>query len=186
MKEVVFLLEEESAKVMLEIVFRRLVPEPAGVIPRFLVFEGKQDLEKQLAPKIRGYLNPQARFIILRDQESGDCQHVKARLSSLCPATHQSRTKVRIACRELEAFYLGDLQAVEKALEVKALGARQRRARYRNPDAMESPAKELEKATSYRYQKVSGSRAIAPHLDLDEPRSRSFFHLLQAIREAIQ
>jgi hypothetical protein len=186
MKEVVFLLEEESAKVLLENLFRRIVSDANNPVARFIVFEGKQDLEKQIPRKIASYINPDARFIIMRDQDQGDCKKIKRSLTKLCPAVRRPKTKVRIACRELEAFYLGDLRAVEAGLGVKGLGARQEQAKYRDPDKLSSPSRELERLSGMRYQKVSGSRAIAPHMSIVSPRSKSFFHLLQAIRNAAQ
>jgi hypothetical protein len=181
-KELVFFLEEDSARVLLESLFPRLIPEGHQIRSRFIVFEGKQDLEKQLPKKLRGYLNPHARFIVMRDQDKGDCKKVKKSLAALCPATHRLRTKVRIACHELESFYLGDLRAVELGLGIRRLAARQDQAKFRDPDQLASPARELEKLTGNRYQKVAGSRSIAPHLNLKTPRSESFRHLLQAIR----
>ena len=89
---------------------------------------------------------------------------------------------VRIACRELEAFYLGDLAAVETGLGIPGLKRKQQRASYRDPDSVVKPSRELEKLTGNRYQKVSGSRAIASHLDLVAPRSKSFAQLISAIR----
>jgi hypothetical protein len=47
MRELVFLLEEPSAAAMLEGILPQIIP--ADVAPRFITFEGKQDLEKQLA-----------------------------------------------------------------------------------------------------------------------------------------
>lgn len=67
MKELVFLLEEASAGAMLESLLPRIL-QP-GIRHRLIVFEGKQDLEKQLYRRLRAYLNPQARFIVLRDQD---------------------------------------------------------------------------------------------------------------------
>ena len=60
MKELVFLLEEESAKAMLLGLLPRVL-DPQ-VQPRLMVFEGKQDLEKQMVKRLRGYVNPHARF----------------------------------------------------------------------------------------------------------------------------
>lgn len=72
MKELVFLLEEQSAKAMLESLLPRLLD--GNVSYRCITFEGKQDLEKQLTRRIRSYQNEQARFIVLRDQDSHpDC-----------------------------------------------------------------------------------------------------------------
>jgi hypothetical protein len=183
-KEVVFFLEEESAKALLEHLFPLLIPQGSQIHPRFIVFDGKQDLEKQLPGKLRGYLNPHARFIVLRDQDGGDCKKVKKRLTDLCPSSHRPRTKVRIACHELESFYLGDLRAVEAAMGTRGLAAKHKEAKFRDPDRLSSPARELETLTGNRYQKVAGSRAIAPHLELRAPRSKSFDHLLQAVRSA--
>ena len=185
MGEVVFLLEEESAKALLEYVFPALIPQGSNIQPRFIVFEGKQDLDRQLFKKLSGYLNPHARFIILRDQDQSDCRKVKRALISLCP-TRQPQPVVRIACRELEAFYLGDLLAVESGLGIAGLAVKQNKAKFRDPDHLSCPSRELEKLTGNRYQKVAGSRAIAPYLNLEAPRSRSFHNLLQAIRGASQ
>lgn len=186
MSEVVFLLEEESAKVLIEGLWPRLVPPNIEVRPRYVVFEGKQDLERQLARKVRGYLNPASRFIVLRDQDNApNWQSIKARLTDLCRSGGRPEAIIRIACRELEAFYLGDLSAVETGLGVPGLGAQQFKAKYRDPDHFGSPSRELAALTRNRYQKVSGSRAIAPHLNLDRPRSCSFRQLLEAIKRAV-
>ena len=52
MKELVFLLEEESAKAMLQGLLPRVL-DPR-VQPRLMVFEGKQDLERQMVKRLRG------------------------------------------------------------------------------------------------------------------------------------
>lgn len=184
MRELVFLLEEESAKALLEQLMPRLMPIQNMVRSRFIVFEGKQDLEKQLVSKLRGYLNPQAHFIVLQDQDQTDCHTTKKRLKTLCAKAGRSRAKVRIACRELEAFYLGDLRAVELGLGISGIANKQEKAKFRDPDQLDYPARELEKLTRERYQKVAGSRAIAPHLNVETKRSASFRHLIQAIRKA--
>lgn len=182
MRELVFLLEEPSAKAMLEALLPRMLRE--GVHFRCIPFEGKQDLEKQLMRRIRGYQNEEARFIVLRDQDSHpDCKAVKARLLELCEASGKSvRCLVRIACRELESFYLADLQAVEQALEVSGLARQQQNRKYRDPDGLGSPSHELKLLTGKRYEKVSGSRAIGQHLAIDNTRSASFRNLVAAIR----
>ena len=184
MNELVFFLEEESAKALLEQIFPLLVPQGSNVYPRFIVFEGKQDLEKQLPKKLSGYLNPRARFIVMRDQDQADCRKTKRSLATLCARAGRPQATVRIACRELEAFYLGDLLAVELGLGVDGLAGKQNKAKFRDPDRLALPSRELEKLTGNRYQKVAGSRAIAPHLNLEAPRSRSFHHLIRAIRSA--
>lgn len=187
MSGVVFFLEEASARVLLEGVWPRLVGPELQIYPQYRVFEGKQDLERQFERKLRGLQDPEACIIVVRDQDRDpDCRTVKQRLREICARVGRPETVVRIACHELEAFYLGDLQAVERGLGIRGLAARQASAKFRNPDRLANPSMELEKLTAKRYQKVSGSRAIAPYLDLDAPRSRSFQHLIQAIRNAVE
>jgi hypothetical protein len=184
MSELVFLLEEASAKAMLE----QLVPRLVGtkISARYITFEGKQDLDKQLARRIRGYLNPEARFIVLRDLDSNtDCKKLKSSLLTKVSSTGKlPRTLVRIACQELEAFYLGDLQAVETALNIKNLAGQQAKRRFRDPDAIVNPKQELKSLTNNEYTQISGSRLLGQHLDLDNTRSRSFAHLIDAIRKS--
>lgn len=164
-----------------------------GLLPRLLdpqvqlrlvVFEGKQDLEKQLVRRLRGYLNPHARFIVLRDQDSApNCKLVKAKLRRLCAqAGRQGVSLVRIACHELESFYLADLVAVESALGLTGLQKHQLNARFRAPDAVHSPSRELSRLTQGVYQKVSGSRQIGSHLDINNGRSASFGNLILGVR----
>jgi len=117
---------------------------------------------------------PEAKFLVLRDQDAEDCREVKKRLQSICLAAGKSSVLVRIACRELESWYLGDLAAVERGLGIPKLSSKQMQAKYRQPDGLANASEELAKLTASRYQKVSGSRAIGPHLDPTNRRSRSF------------
>jgi hypothetical protein len=181
MKEMVFLLEEPSAKALLSTLIPRFL-DPSIAL-RYIAFEGKQDLEKQLERKLRGYTNPQARFLVLRDQDSADCHTVKAALIAKCAAAGRGATSlVRIACHELETFYLADLAAVETAIECTGLSSQQASAKFRAPDYMSSPSHELSRLTHNRYQKVSHSRVLGEHLDLDNTRSSSFAQLIAGIR----
>lgn len=183
MRELVFFLEEPSAKAMLEALLPKIAP--SEIIVRYLIFEGKQDLEKQLQRKLRCYQNPEATFIILRDQDSADCLTVKTKLKQQCVAAKKPHAIVRIACRELESWYLADLAAVEKAFAYKKLVTQQNDRKFRDPDRLGSPSKEL-KLLVPEYQKIDGSRRIAPYLDIDNPRSRSFHHLMRTIKCSIQ
>lgn len=180
MRELVFLLEERSAKALIEVLLPRVgIPESTSC--RFIVFEGKQDLEKQLERKLRSYLNPDARFIIMRDQDSGDCTVIKGRLVFKCCAAHKPEAHVRIACREIESWYLADLGAVSRAYGMPHLISRQEEKKFRNPDNLENPSRELKRLVP-TYQKVSGSRCIAPFLDIANMRSRSFHHFIESIK----
>lgn len=182
MKELVFLLEEESAKAMLESLLPRILHP--DIRPRYIPFEGKQDLERQMVKRLRGYANPHARFIVLRDQDNApDCGAVKERLIERCQeAGKAAKAMVRIACKELESFYLADLGAVEQGLGLKKLAQQQGSAKFRCPDRLGSPSRELEALTTGEYQKVSGSRAIGRFLDPANERSPSFKNFIKSIR----
>ena len=182
MKELVFLLEELSAQKMLEAILPRLIDPSVSV--RFIVFEGKSDLESKLSGKLRGYQNPNACFLVMRDQDSEpDCRVTKQKLVDICHEAGKSDAVVRIACRELETFYLADLEAVAKGLEMAHLTALQNKKGYRAPDKeCGSPSAELDKITKGIYQKVSGSQAIGLHLDINNTRSASFRNLVDGIR----
>lgn len=182
MSTLVFLLEEESAKNMLIPVVKRLVPEEIPV--QYITFNGKQDLERQLVKKIRFWCDPGSRFIILRDKDSADCGVIKQRLLVLAQESGKADVcLVRIACHELESFFLGDLAAVAQGLHIPAVAAMQDKQKFRAPDALANAAEELKKLTKGKYSKLAGSRAIGPHLKLDgSNRSHSFGVLLEAIR----
>ena len=113
MKHLVFLLEEPSAKDLLEGLLPRLLPTDMFVY--YLVFEGKQDLEGQLVRKLRGWRRPESAFVVLRDQDAADCRVVKERLTKLVAESARQPALVRVACKELESWVVGDWQAVAQA-----------------------------------------------------------------------
>lgn len=182
MSELVFLLEELSARVMLEGLLPKLLPDTIHC--RFIVFEGKQDLEKQLVRRMRGYRVPNARFVVLRDKDLEDCREVKNRLVTKCREAERPESLVRVACHELESWYLGDLAAVEAGLGINGLVRNQNKAPYDVPDDVASPAKKLQ-TIAPTYQKVGGSRAIGPHLNPANNRSHSFSVFVAGIRRLV-
>ncbi|CAK8725337.1 DUF4276 domain-containing protein [Candidatus Electrothrix laxa] len=183
MTTLVFFLEEPSAKEMLLGILPKILPE--HVVPRFIVFEGKQDLEKQLVRKLKLWQLPDSRFIVLRDQDAGDCRKIKENLREKCKEAGRMDTIVRIACHELESFYLGDLQAVEKGLAMSGLAKRQNQRKFRQPDNLPNPARELTMLTKKSYQKIAGSRAIGRYLHPENNRSNSFNVLIKAVRDIV-
>ncbi len=176
--ELVFLLEEPSAEALLRGLMPRLLP---NLRVHYLSFQGKTDLENNIPRKLLVYRAPATRILILRDQDSGNCQEIKSRIQGLCGQSGRNDVTVRIACRELESWYLGDLAAVERAFPNNRVSQFQQKAKYRSPDQLNNAAAELSRIVP-EYQKISGSRAIAPHLSLEHNRSKSFQVFLRAVR----
>ncbi len=174
MTTLVFCLEEPSAKAMLEGIIPRLYPD---VEVRYIVFEGKQDLHKQLVRRLR-YWQGDAQFVVMRDQDSGNCHTIKEQLKSLCDQAGRPNTLIRIACRELESFYLGDLAAVEQGLSLSGLAKQQANRKFRDPDQLVNAAEELKKITKNKYQKWAGSRSISPFLRMDASHCSTSFRAL--------
>ncbi len=177
MKNMVCLLEELSAKEMLKAVLPKILPTDIQV--RYMVFEGKQDLEKRVEQRLRAWQMPNTWFLIMRDQDNGDCISIKKELALKIQNSGKAQnTLIRIACRELESFYLGDLRAVEKGLNIKGLSKLQKKTKFRLPDTIGNPVKELEKITLHAYQKVQGARSISPYLELDGTNTSVSFNVL--------
>ncbi len=150
------------------------VPRRAkGLGYRCLVFEGKQDLERRLVQRMRGYRVPNAKFIVLRDQDASDCKVIKKMLVQKCCEARHPDAVVRIACYELESWYLADLAAVERGLGLSNLVKHQKERQFSSPDIYPSPSQTLKKIAP-SYQKVSGSRALGVFLDPSNTCSSSF------------
>ena len=120
MSRLVFLLEEYSMAVLFEGLLPRIYPD----LPFLCIsHEGKQDLEKSIPRKLRAWQEPGVRFVIVRDKDEGDCRRVKARLYSLCQTGRREDSLIRIACHELEAWYLGDTELSRMPLKKSRSGA---------------------------------------------------------------
>ena len=182
MSHLVFFLEEPSAREMLRGILPKILP--ADISTQFVVFSGKQDLEKRLPVRLRAWRQPQTFFVVLRDQDSGDCKAIKAGLAKKCNFAGQPGALVRIACHELESFYLGDLDAVAKSIGPANLGAQQMKAKFRHPDRLANPSQELKKMAP-SYQKVASARAIGPYMNVEHNYSKSFNALISGVRNLI-
>lgn len=182
MRTLVAFLEEPSAAWMLKSVLPSILP--SDCVLKCIHFEGKQDLEKNLERKLRGWRTPDSSFLVLRDRDSDDCRAVKHRLVELCRRAGKPEALVRIACGELESFYLGDPDAVSAALDCKLPSGKQ--SKLRDPDSLNNAADELKRLTGKAYQKISGSRAIAPLLKTDgSNKSHSFNVLLTGVKQLL-
>lgn len=184
MKSLVFLLEEPSAQDALEGFLPHIISNEVKVT--YLVFEGKQDLEKRMIRTLRAWRQTEARFIILRDQDCGDCHSIKADLLARCSQSERAdRCKVRIACRELEAWFIGDWHSVAKAFDNPKLSKLQNKSIYRDDlENLSNPVAELRKYIPH-YQKRDGARRIGPYLRKENNLSRSFRVFVEAVQNVL-
>lgn len=181
MARVVFLLEEKSMRVLLEGLLPRVFPSLQFLC---VAHEGKQDLEKSIPRKLKAWREPGVRFVVVRDNDNGDCVRTKERLVALCREAGRDDVLVRIACQELEAWYLGDPDALARAFGDERLRDLSNRERFRNPDAVVGPAQALAELAP-GFQKVSGARVMAEHLTEGANRSRSFQVFFEGLRRVI-
>ncbi len=177
---IVFLLEEPSMKALLDILLPKILPENVGY--KTIAHSGKSDLQESIPRKLKAWRQPDTKFVIVQDQDSGDCVKIKQALSELAgPAGREAL--VRIVCRELEAWYFGDLQAVSRAYH-KDVTALREKSKYRNPDAIGNPKEELRKLFP-GHQQIDGARRIAAHMNIENNRSGSFRQFVSGVLKLI-
>lgn len=84
MKNLVFFLEGQSEKALLQGLIPRLLGDQKFAI-RYIVFQGKHDLKKKSLARMKGWLKPDSAFVVLVDQDVEDCQALKEKLHSRSP-----------------------------------------------------------------------------------------------------
>lgn len=179
----VFLLEEPSMKHLLTGLLPRLMPgwvegEHFLCVPH----EGKSDLDRSVPRKLAAWRVPDDRFVVLRDNDAAVCEQVKARLVKLCADSGRPDTLVRLACQELEAWYLGDLDALAAAYEEPRLCAPAMRKRFATPDVWAKPSVEVQRVLP-AFQKGQCARRMGMCLGgPDESGSRSFQVFVAGVR----
>jgi hypothetical protein len=182
MKKFVFLLEEPSMKEVLTIILPKIIHAPFTY--QCVHHNGKFALKKSIPIKTRGWREPGVRFIIVQDKDSADCKKVKEELYNLIDESRRTDTLIRIVCTELESWFLGDLNAVEKGFHIN-LSAHKTKARFRNPDAI-SNAKQMLKKLVPKYQQISGSNTIAQFMDITKNNSYSFNVFVSGIEKIMK
>ena len=179
------LVEETSMKVLLEGLIPRLCNNEMWKLDENVfirAFEGKSHLRKELPKKAKVYANfhEPVFMLVLHDQDSNDCKELKSKLLDAISQTGLQTFKVRIVCRELECWYLGDLHAVECARpETKATHYAEK-AKFRTPEKLNG--KDEIKKWVQPYGAIEFAQDIAQHLDIDNNRARSFNHTVSVLR----
>lgn len=174
MARIVFLLEEPSMVELLRGVLPKVFPDWVEnqhwiAVPH----SGKSDLEASVPRKLRAWNVPGDRFVIMRDNDGGDCRAHKQRLLGLAAVRPADQVLVRIVCQELEGWFLGDLEAVAQAYPVADRQLKARPRKYHDPDRMTNASDELRLLTEVPG-KVGRAKTISAHLSIEANLSRSF------------
>ena len=175
------LVEEPSIEEVLRVILPKVLPEGWALDENCFIrhHEGKQDLQQSIPRKIRAASKKDITtgFIIVQDQDCNDCHQLKAHLSALCENAQSGNRpvpfKVRIVCHELEAWYLGDMNAIEKVFPRFHAATYRGKKKFRKPDDCVNPKQELKKIVG-DYGQIAMARDIAPHLNVEKNTSPSF------------
>ena len=179
---IVILTEEESMKQYLEVIIPKLWPgSTEGVNWIVLSFQGKTDLEKSVPRKMASWNYGNPHFIILRDNDGGNCSEIKKKLRDIVNP-FQKPFHVRIVCQALESWLLGDLEAVKLAYPGATV---RKKAKFRKPDQLTNASQELEKLVCERA-KTLRAKKIGGHSDFEKNTSQSFNVFIKTLQQLIQ
>jgi hypothetical protein len=190
--------EEPSA----EFALRALVPRIGGPDLTFEVypFQGKANLLANLPSRLRAYarwIPPDWRILVLLDADLQDCRVIKKEMDDIARSAglrikadtgewREAQVLNRIAIEELEAWFLGDVEALCTAYPKVPASLAQKKT-YRDPDAIRGTWETLEmvlQRAGYHaggLSKIKAAREISIHMDPARNRSRSF----QAFRDGL-
>lgn len=192
-------LEEASAEAALRSIMPRLLPEGWQTI--YAVFQGKDDLLDKLPSRLKVYRHwppEQWRVLVLVDRDEAECEVLKERLEQmavgedLCTKTSAQgrafQVLNRIVVEELEAWFLGDIEALRAAYPRLPATLPQKKA-FRAPDTIkggtwEALARELQKAGYYGpagIPKIEVARKVSCHMDPSRNTSHSFRVFVQGV-----
>ena len=193
-----FLLEEPSAEAALNILLPKLLP--AGATWACYPHRGKTDLFQRLPGRLKTYARqfphqPDLRVVILMDADT-DCRRRKAEmekavadaglLTKTTAGPNQPwRILTRLAVAELEAWFLGDREAIQRAYP--RVHPQHFKGLPHDPDAVADTWETLWRVLQEgRYYltgkaKVEWAETIAPHFEPDRNTSASFQYFRQGL-----
>lgn len=175
-----FLVEERSMAEVLKVLLPRILPASWVLDENYFIrpHEGKSDLKRSIPKKLKGFAQHKEQttgFIIIQDQDSNDCRQLKQELVALCKANQAPNIKflVRIVCHELEAWYLGDMKAIQAVFPRFNPARHLKKSLFRLPDTCQNPKTRLKDIVG-DYQQIATAQMIAPYIDIEHNRSESF------------
>lgn len=199
MTQIEFLVEELSAEEALRHVLPKLVRGRARW--NLINLGSKYKLLKALPKRLAAYRDriergEPLRVVVLVDRDTDDCAALKRQLEDMAKAARlttktspdaqgQFHVVNRIVVEELESWFIGDAAALRQAFtSLPAIDVG--KGIFRNPDnggSWEALHRFLKNHGIYKssYPKIDAARRIAPKLDLQVNRSRSFQVFVQGV-----
>ena len=186
---IVFLVEDYSMRKFLEGILPRL-----GFDEQFVEIKhhrGKEDLISHLDRIIPSLSKRAQQIIVIIDRDKQDCVLLKNKIKEKM-AWCSCEYKIRIACYELEAWFLGDMEAIEKCSPRFKASSFQGKKKYRDVDNIEKPSSVIEKIVPDWKDKYTNkpqfAATIASFISLENQnvakanRSYSFHIFLETLR----
>ncbi|MDR3246753.1 MAG: DUF4276 family protein [Prevotellaceae bacterium] len=181
--------EEPSIKNVFDVLLPQILPQDVSFIVH--PHQGKKDLEKALqttVPSISKMAN--TKILITRDQDEDDCIKLKKKLSDLVKDKCSCDYSVRIVCKELESWFLGDVLAIEKAYPRFKKQQYINKSKFKNVDNIGKPSEYLKTilpdyASRKSLPKLETSKNISAYMNIANNKSVSFNHTINAIKKLI-
>ncbi|CAM2734710.1 protein of unknown function [Flavobacterium succinicans] len=185
MARIEILVEEPSMKEFLNILLPKILDKEWILNENYFIrsFEGKSDLQKNIPSKVKllsNWNHEASGIVIMQDQDSSDCKILKKKLLDICDQNGNCPKLVRIVCRELESWYIGDFLAVNKAYPNFKHQNYINKSKFRVPDNCNA-FDELKKILP-EFQKVGGAKKIAPFITIDGNTSESFQQTVNGLK----
>ncbi len=178
--------EEQSA----EKCFESFLPKVVLDSERFKIFShgGRENLLQALKKTLPSVSKVDgAKILVTIDQDNYSCKELKQKLEEIIKENCHCPYKIRIVCKELESWFLGDLEAISKAYPRLKSGKYRNKPEIKNVDEINKPSEKLIKM----IKEIDGrkflskgelSEKISPHLNIDINSSVSFQQTIQAIK----
>ena len=192
MDRIEFLVEELSMAELLKVVLPRILPAPWELDNNYYIHphEGKSDLRRSIPTKLKAYRKRpfSTCFVVVQDQDSNDCKQLKQELVALCEANKSDNITylVRIVCHELEAWYIGDVDALQSIFPRFKADKHRNSRMFRNPDACINPKARLKKILNEEYSQIDTAHKMAQQMDTNNNKSESFKQFISGILKLIK
>ena len=187
MRTLFILTEELSIKNIFDVILPKIVSQDIEF--RVIVHQGKNDLEKTLADKIASLSKMEgAKILITIDQDANDCKQLKRKIENIIGENCNCDYKIRIVCKDLESWLLGDLSAIEKAFPRFKKETYMEKVQLRDVDKIKGKPADFilriipDFKDRKKIPKLEFSKKIAPFLDITNNSSPSFNHTINAIK----